>query len=165
MVYASLGSTATQRLTKALFDGLGEEPVQVVLTTGGQPLPGPAPANFLVLDFINPVDVLQHRAVMTICHGGNGTVYQSLRYGVPVLSITTHIDQQWTAEAVAAAGAGWRLSDQTATGEQIRDCLRRALDQPHWQTTARRIGAELAATNGADVAARAIDQFAEQRCQ
>ncbi|NQU37425.1 MAG: hypothetical protein HQ526_07510 [Actinobacteria bacterium] len=164
VVYASLGSTATQRLTEALFDGLGDQPVQVVLTTGGQTLPGPAPANFLVRDFINPVDLLQHRAVMTICHGGNGTVYQSLRYGVPVLSVTTHIDQQWTAEAVVAAGAGWRLSDQNATGQQIRGCLQRALHEPQWQAAAEEIGEELATTDGAGNAAAVIDRFATQRC-
>ena len=162
VVYASLGSTATEHLTKALFDGLAGESVQVVLTTGGQPLPAPAPANFLVLDFIHPAELLQHRAVMTICHGGNGTVYQSLRYGVPVLSITTHIDQQWTAEAVAAAGAGWRLSYRTATGDQIRDCLHRGLAEPQWRRTAQQIGDELAVTDGAENAAQTIQQFTEQ---
>lgn len=46
---------------------------------------------------------------LVICHGGNGTIYQALLYGIPVLCKTVHFEQEWNADALEKAGLGQSL--------------------------------------------------------
>ena len=43
---------------------------------------------------------------LTICHGGSGTVYQSLSYGIPVLCFPTNPDQCLVSYAVTKQKLG-----------------------------------------------------------
>lgn len=156
LVYASIGSTGTDLFLQRLFEGFGSADVDVVMTTGGQPLPCPAPANFHCLDLVAPADVLP-RAVLAVCHGGNGTVYQCLSYGVPLLGMATHNDQQWNLDRVAACGLGWRFTQEQVTPADLRNCLDAVLLQPRWRHDAARIQEEIAATDGPGEAAAAIE--------
>ena len=45
-------------------------------------------------------------ADLVICQGGNGTIYQALSYGVPLLCSTVHFEQEWNAAALEKAGLG-----------------------------------------------------------
>lgn len=58
--------------------------------------------------FINADEVFPYTNLV-ISHGGNGTIYQSLYYGIPVLCKTAHFEQEWNAGAVEKAGAGKSL--------------------------------------------------------
>ena len=51
------------------------------------------------LPFVSMHDVFPKIDLM-ICHGGNGTLYQGLYYGVPILVITNHCEQEWNLEAL-----------------------------------------------------------------
>lgn len=46
---------------------------------------------------------------LVICHGGNGTIYQSLFYGIPVLCKTSHFEQEWNVAALERMGVGKSL--------------------------------------------------------
>jgi UDP:flavonoid glycosyltransferase YjiC (YdhE family) len=59
----------------------------------------------LAAPILSPGEILR-RSVATICHGGSGTIYQSLSAGVPVLAIPGNPDQALSSEAMAALGAG-----------------------------------------------------------
>jgi UDP:flavonoid glycosyltransferase YjiC (YdhE family) len=50
---------------------------------------------------------------LVICHGGNGTIYQALFFGIPVLCKTSHFEQEWNVQAIE------------------RSCLGRSLDNIH----------------------------------
>lgn len=155
LVYASIGSTGTDLFLQKLFAGFGDQEVDVVLSTGGQPLPCAPPANFYCLDIVAAEDVLP-RAVLAVCHGGNGTVYQCLSYGVPLLGIATHNDQQWNLDRVAATGVGWRFTQKRVEPAELRACLRAVLDNPGWRQRAGAMAAEICATDGPGEAAAAI---------
>ncbi len=47
----------------------------------------------IIRNLVNPEEFL-HTCDLTICHGGSGTVYQSLNRGVPVFCFPSHSDQQ-----------------------------------------------------------------------
>jgi UDP:flavonoid glycosyltransferase YjiC (YdhE family) len=47
---------------------------------------------------------------LVICHGGNGTIYQALQHGKPVIGIPTLADQKFNMRRVEALGLGKTLS-------------------------------------------------------
>lgn len=56
---------------------------------------------------------------LVICHGGNGTVYQSLLYGIPLLCKTNHFEQEWNVQALEKAHAGKSLDELSKLDEYI----------------------------------------------
>ena len=48
---------------------------------------------------------------LVICHGGNGTIYQALSYGIPVLCKTSHLEQAYNADGLERLRLGKLLDD------------------------------------------------------
>ena len=46
---------------------------------------------------------------LVICHGGNGTIYQALLYGIPLLCSTSHLEQEWNTDALERLHLGKSL--------------------------------------------------------
>jgi UDP:flavonoid glycosyltransferase YjiC (YdhE family) len=67
---------------------------------------------------LNPESVLR-RAQITVCHGGSGTVYQSLAAGVPVLCLPGNPDQSFVAEAVVRRNLGVTIPVEQATEKRL----------------------------------------------
>jgi UDP:flavonoid glycosyltransferase YjiC (YdhE family) len=114
LVYVSLGSTGTPELLRVIIHALkGGEYALVV--TGGESLagesPGPVEPGVFVEKFLDPEPILQ-RAWAVLCHAGNGTIYQALASGVPVIGIPTHLEQSFNAGRLEALGLGRELDLQ-----------------------------------------------------
>jgi UDP:flavonoid glycosyltransferase YjiC (YdhE family) len=73
-------------------------------------------AHILSADFIQPEDILPFTDLV-ICHGGNGTVYQALSYGIPLLCRTSHFEQEWNVDALQRNGLGASLDHVHTPGE------------------------------------------------
>lgn len=56
---------------------------------------------------------------LVICHGGNGTIYQSLVYGIPVLCKTNHFEQEWNIDAIERFKLGKSLDEITHLHDYI----------------------------------------------
>ncbi len=59
---------------------------------------------------------LNHNRIMDevdilICHGGNGTVYQALSFGVPLLFFSGNFEQEWNIQRIIEMGLGTRLEN------------------------------------------------------
>lgn len=85
---------------------------------------------------VNPTAVLQ-AAALTVCHGGAGTVYQSLAAGVPVLGIPGNPDQTLIANAVANQGAGAVCLPRHARQGRVRELVQQLLENPEPANRAR----------------------------
>jgi UDP:flavonoid glycosyltransferase YjiC (YdhE family) len=48
---------------------------------------------------------------LVICHAGNGTVYQALSHGVPVLCKTSHVEQEYNVDGIERLGLGKSLDE------------------------------------------------------
>jgi len=56
-----------------------------------------------------------------ICHGGNGTIYQALAYGVPLLASTSIFEQEYNMERIREMKLGdYLLNNAVATNERIK---------------------------------------------
>jgi UDP:flavonoid glycosyltransferase YjiC (YdhE family) len=78
-----------------------------------------------------------------ICHGGSGTVFTALGYGVPILAIPQGADQFRNAEALEQAGAGRRHA-RDSPSVALGDALQVLLDDSGYRTAAMRIADEIA---------------------
>ncbi len=76
----------------------------------------------LAVPFLDPRQVLSD-ATVTVCHGGSGTVYQSLAHGVPVLCLPTVPDQGLVAGCAAKTGAGLFLHPERVNPLNIEGAL------------------------------------------
>lgn len=64
--------------------------------------------------FISPAEVLPFTDLV-ICHGGNGTVYQVLSYGLPLLCKPVHFEQEWNVHALEKKGLAKSLAHVSNT--------------------------------------------------
>ena len=105
-VYVCMGTTTIPSLFETMFEMMEENNMRGVITTGGQyeGLPQDHP-DIRVTTFIDGEIVLQKSSVV-LCHGGNGTIYQALEQGVPLVGVPTIPDQQFNMRRVEALGAG-----------------------------------------------------------
>lgn len=68
-----------------------------------------------ICGLLNKIDIV-------ICHGGNGSIYQALAFGVPVLCLPTIFEQEWNVQRVAQLQLGACL-DETARSTEIRSLI------------------------------------------
>lgn len=75
-------------------------------------------SHIIRFDFVAASDVLPYTDLV-ICHGGNGTIYQALSYGVPVLCNPSHFEQEWNVAALEQSGLGQMLGAPSRIENQI----------------------------------------------
>jgi hypothetical protein len=104
-----------------------------------------------------PVEAALPHTVWVICHGGQNTLIQALRQGVPAIVFPGPIfERRFNAQAVHAAGAGvmGELPDFTP------DWLRRALGkQAGYAERARCLGERIRSYGGAKAAVEALERW------
>jgi UDP:flavonoid glycosyltransferase YjiC (YdhE family) len=67
-------------------------------------------SNVIAFDFIDNKEIFESTDLV-ICHGGNGTCYQALSHGIPVLALTTHFEQDYNMDGIERCGLGKVLND------------------------------------------------------
>lgn len=167
IIYVTMGSTSHPSLFKKLMDILGNEPYQVIMTTGGQidPQKLRLPANFRVERFL-PGERIMEMADLVICHGGAGTVYQAVKTATPCIIITTHFEQEFLGAEVENQGAGLFLAmgEVMAKSEVVRTAVDRMLGHlDSYRTKIARLQKDLLRYNALTEAADGIEQFMASR--
>lgn len=123
-----------------LIDAAAGLPVRLLVTLGGAIRPDElAPAGNCVLAASAPHSQVMAQTALVVTHGGHGTVMSALDRRLPMLVIPHGRDQDDNAVRVAERGAGLSLP-KSASSAQIRQALRRLLDEPAFGEGARRLG-------------------------
>lgn len=125
VIYFSMGSTGFTHYFDLLKRAFADGRFQVMVTTGGLDA-GRMPENFLVTDFA-PGLALVEKSNLVICHGGNGTIYQALYHGVPVLGIPTFHDQDFNMQRVEDLGLGAALYPRRLDAALLRETSERII--------------------------------------
>jgi UDP:flavonoid glycosyltransferase YjiC (YdhE family) len=103
---------------------------------------------------------LLRRAAAVVSHAGGNTVAEALVHGRPLVVAPIAFDQPFNAERVAATGAGIRVRFARARAGELREAVRRVLDEPEFARHAARIGDALRAAGGGAAAADQLERLA-----
>jgi MGT family glycosyltransferase len=153
------GQTEVLRRILVALEGM---PVRALVTLGPA-LAGmafEAPPNARLEAFVPHGAVLSHAAAL-VTQCGLGTIAKALTHGIPMVCIPLVADQADNAVRIAQRGAGIRLH-AAASPQEIREALRRVLNDSGFRAEAGRLGATLARDGGADSAAREIERLVRQ---
>lgn len=160
VAYFTLGSEGLDELVGHL-GLLAQQAIQIVVATGAARLDSiSAPEGVFLEQYINADALLPHCDVVC-CHGGNGTLYQALRFGLPCVVVATHAEQHYGGKRIEELGLGLSL-----TLKQLRragmgtllQAVQRVLATPAYRNSAQAFSHKLENDDSAERAADAIGQ-------
>lgn len=109
LVYITMGTTGMGEFFRSAAELFRGKDMTAVITTGAQASIGATPENVHVEPYMDG-DMVAKRSDLVVCHGGNGTIYQALEHGRPIVGLPTIPDQEFNMRRVEALGAGKALS-------------------------------------------------------
>ena len=152
----TLNIDARQLLRPAL-EALADVDVTVLATTGGVPLPFPAPENALVADFV-PFERALGLASLVISNGGWGGTVETLAHGVPMVVAGGDRDKPEVAARVDHSGAGLSLHTGRPSAHRVRAGYDLVMGSTGYRERARTVAADLAALGGPRLAVDLVEE-------
>ena len=162
LIYFSIGSFGNLNLIKD-FAKVVQEECHLVVTLGKEAKREDLdlPNNVTAIEFVNADLLLQH-CHGVICHGGNGTLYQALRHGVPILTVANHLEQNyggWIMEHLGVGKVHLRTKIEKKGVNFLVNELRNLLNDPLKKKKAQEFSLLLQNLDGAKEAYKIIKQF------
>jgi len=130
-----------------------------MITTGGLPFElDRIPGNCFVEEFA-PGCPLMERSDAVINHGGNGTVYQAIKAGVPIVGIPYHIDQEINLQRVQELGIGFMIREKGCSPSALVEALQAIQQTSSYRENMKELRSSLDQYTGPTLAARYIHEF------
>jgi MGT family glycosyltransferase len=161
-IYFTMGSTGDTRFFQEAVRVFGNTGYQVLITTGGLAEIVDPPPNVFVAKYA-PGEALMAASDVVVSHGGNGTIYQALSCGVPIIGFPTIFDQEVNMRRVVALGAGVQMSNLTYDGTSLERVVRTVLGDPKYRERCRQLAARISRYDGRRRAALHIHDFLDHR--
>jgi MGT family glycosyltransferase len=155
LVLISMGTIHIEQAAfyRTCFEAFSDLPYRCVLATRAS-VPGPAPANFRVLEYVPQLELLE-RASLFVSHCGSNSVHEALLAGVPMLAYPQGSDQFAYTARLAELGAALRVPP-AADAATLRSLALQILCDRAFAQQARRLGDSLREAGGAARAADAL---------
>lgn len=166
VVHITQGTFANDqpRLIAPALEGLADEDVLVVVSTGGQSLHAlgleSLPTHARAATFLSYPDLLPRTSVM-LTNGGYGGVQAALSHGVPVIVAGRTEDKAEVAARVAWSGAGLDLKTSTPSPRAIRLAVRRVLNEPKFRNRAQMLARDYARHDAIGQAVELLEHVAK----
>jgi MGT family glycosyltransferase len=161
-IYFTMGSTGDTKFFEEAVRVFGNTEFQVLITTGGlAEIPNP-PSNVFIAKYA-PGDALMAVSDVVVSHGGNGTVYQALSCGVPVIGFPTMFDQEINMRQVVNLGIGLQMSNREYSGAALDRAVRTVLNQPRYRERCQQLAARISRMDGRRRAALHIHDFLQHK--
>ena len=161
--YFTLGSEGLDELV-AKLGLLAQQGIQIVVAAGATNLDGvSAPEGVFLEQYINTDALLPH-CDLVCCHGGNGTLYQALSFGLPCVVVATHAEQHYGGKRIQELGLGASLTLKQLRRDGMEKLIRsvqQVLDSPNYRDSALAFSHNLKNKDSAQRAAAAIEMNAE----
>ncbi|WP_377643505.1 glycosyltransferase [Oryzobacter terrae] len=161
VVHVTQGTIANRDYRQVIapaLEGLAEDDVLVVVSTGGRPLETlpPLPANARAAEYL-PYDDLLPLTAAYVTNGGYGGAQYALRYGVPIVTTSGKEDKPEVAARVAWSGVGVRVNTETPSAAAVAQAVRTVLREPRYREAAQRVSASMQRSGGLAHLAGVID--------
>lgn len=157
-LYFTMGSTGNARLFQEAIRLFGNNGYQCLVTTGGMAKIKNVPENFFVTDFA-PGSKLMEKSDLVVCHGGNGTIYQAISQGIPIIGIPSIAVQELEMQRVVSLGIGIRLSELRFKPPHLASAVEEVLGHSRYRERAQEFKKTIANYGGAQEGARLITEF------
>jgi MGT family glycosyltransferase len=157
-IYITMGSTGYAKFFEQAIKILGDSEYQCIMTTGGMIDLVDLPKNFYVADYL-PGSEIMKKSTVVICHGGNGTIYQAMTYGVPIIGIPTWHDQEFNLQRVEDLGFGIQISEKKFKPNYLLLAIEEIISQTSYKSKALHYKKVLSEYNGPKKAAELISSF------
>ena len=164
-IYVTMGTTGLGdffRLSYKLFE---DSRYTCVMTTGRQSELMPAiPGHIYIEEYIDG-DLVMEACDAVVCHGGNGTIYQALLHGKPIIGIPTIPDQAYNMRRVEASGVGKSVTwkEFYRNPKILLNAINAVLTNPCFAENARRMQTILKTYQPAKTAADIIERYMETK--
>lgn len=159
-IYITMGSTGLlDPFLRAIYPRFATLPYRFLVTTGGQASQATldaAPANFRLTRYAPGSRLLQHCQAM-LYHGGNGSMYQALAAGVPMLALPAHYEQRLNARIGVRHGFGLRMSARHLNVDKLIRNLEKLLHQPRYRQASERFSLAVQQADGPASAADVLE--------
>ena len=147
VVYATMGTVFNQvpGLLAAILDGLRDEPITLIVTTGRNQDPadfGPQPPHVHIERYV-PQSLLFPHCDLVVTHGGSGTVMTALGHGLPMVIVPVSADQPDNAQRCEQLGVARVIPPDNRSPEGFRNAVRDVLSDPRYRQTAERLREEM----------------------
>ena len=164
VVYATMGTVFNRvpGILEAILEGLREEPISLVVTTGRDRDPaalGPQPEHVRVERYV-PQSLLFPYCDAVVAHGGTGTVLATLAHGLPMVLAPVAADQPDNARRCRDLGVAVVVPPNGRTPEAFRDAVRAVLGDPGYRRNAGRLREEMARLPGPEHAVGWLERLA-----
>jgi len=159
-LYITAGSSGNAKVFEEIIATLADTEYQCLVTTAGLiDLSHSSAKNVFVTDFA-PGEALIRKSDLVICQGGNGTVYQALRAGVPIIAYPTMHDQHFNMDQVCRLEMGTRLSLLPFRRDELMKTIEETFRRrEEYQARANLLASSFARFTGEARAAEVIDRF------
>lgn len=146
LVYFTMGTTWMGGSFTTLYERLRQEGLTAIIATGGQAQGLETIEGEVYVEEFVDGDLVMAACDLVVCHGGNGTIYQALQHGKPIVGIPTIPDQQFNMRRVKALGVGESLSSKEFAEhpEKLFALARQVGEDSRYRDNARRLQAQLA---------------------
>ncbi|MBW1794400.1 MAG: UDP glycosyltransferase [Deltaproteobacteria bacterium] len=161
LIYLTMGTTGIRDFFELTCELVQRSNVTAIITTGAQVDQIDAiDGKIYVEPFMNG-DLVMEECDLVVCHGGNGTIYQALSHGKPIVGIPTIPDQKFNMRRVEALGVGHTLSWKSffANPAVLLDAIQSLLANPAFAANACRMQSILKNFQGAKAGADIIENF------
>lgn len=161
-IYLTMGTTGENNLFSLIYNQLKHSEFITIITTGSQTdklktISG----KIYVEDYIDGELILEN-SQLVICHGGNGTIYQAIAMGTPIIGIPTIPDQDFNMRRVEALGVGVKIPMKTILKKPdiLMDKIQTILsNKDYFKHNLNQLQKSLKKYTGADIAADLIQSY------
>ncbi|OUS15991.1 glycosyl transferase family 1 [Gammaproteobacteria bacterium 50_400_T64] len=136
IVFASPGSSGQVNLLSRIIHALRELCITLVVATAGRGELVKASDNVFTADYL-PIQAVIQKSQLIICNGGSLTTYEALKAGVPILGLTSNMDQQLNMQAIKKTGAGITLRSQSSSDTDIAQAANTLLTEKSYHNAAK----------------------------
>ncbi|MSP59863.1 MAG: hypothetical protein EXR72_05900 [Myxococcales bacterium] len=157
-LYFTMGSTGDTQFFDEAIRVFGDTEYQILITTGGLAKIENPPENVFVEEYA-PGKALMAVSDAVVSHGGNGTIYQALACGVPVIGFPSIVDQEINMQRVCALGAGLRMWRSQYDALALKRAVETVLGDPSYRERCAVLAQRIAYMAGPRRAALHIDHL------
>ncbi len=110
LIYITMGTTGIGDFFHKIYGLLRSSELIAIISTGAQVKDMETIGGKIYTEAFIDGDLVMGECDLVVCHGGNGTIYQALQHGKPIIGIPTIPDQKFNMRRVEALGIGRALT-------------------------------------------------------